>query len=356
MSQFFRDSKPNYGPVFHKRSTVILLATFSLLGCGRLNPFAKHGDDSEANNAIAIQSIQKLSSSQASDSIEIKIALNHVPVTATWSIYFGLKPNTLTGLSAIARHLSPKDTSLTWQTSLVKPGTYFLATVVSFQGVDTIFWNSEAVVIARDEAATVPVVAIQSPQGKQLFKVGGEINFEYSAVSGTEGPLTYSIEFSPDSGGSWQTIAENLSDSTFKWPIPSVPEGPGYQFRISAIDDRGKKGSALTTDPMAIISDSYSYEAAGGKGGQIKQVLMDNCYSCHSADNYNGRYLRVDVWDDVTLANGTVAKGVNSDKEAIVQRTRTGAIGQMPPDGNLSNEARDLLLLWQLSDYARVPK
>ena len=129
----------------------------------------------------------------------------------------------------------------------------------------------------------------------QLINANTAAGFE-AVISGIEVtrtnaivPTTFAtnLEFSPDNGQTWSTIASNFpagrfGDGSFTWNATQQTQGNSGVFRITAVGD-GLPSVQYVSAPVSISSDGNSYYVNIPTDGNV----LDNEYTTASGDNLN---------------------------------------------------------------------
>ncbi len=103
-----------------------------------------------------------------------------------------------------------------------------------------------------------PQVSLTSPVQYQSYNATDPMPVTWTASDPDGGPLSFILEYSPDDGVTWQTIATGLNGTSYDWTPGFAPVGSG-RLRITASD--GFKTGTATSDqfyiqpmnPIAII-------------------------------------------------------------------------------------------------------
>ena len=95
------------------------------------------------------------------------------------------------------------------------------------------------------------------------------------------------LEFSPDNGQSWSTIATNVpanrfGEGTFTWNATSETNGNVGRFRITAVGN-GTPGPQHVSEPFSVANNGNAYYV--NIGGDVD--LSDNEFTTASGDNAN---------------------------------------------------------------------
>jgi len=96
--------------------------------------------------------------------------------------------------------------------------------------------NGATVLATRTVSANAPVVTLTSPNGGQSFAANADIPIFWTASDADQDPLTYSVLYSPDGGGSWVPAADGLTTTSFSLPASTVAGTQSAIIRVIASD------------------------------------------------------------------------------------------------------------------------
>jgi len=98
-----------------------------------------------------------------------------------------------------------------------------------------------------------PVVTVVYPDCGDV--VYGTIDIQWTAIDYQGDTLTIDLEYSDDSGATWNTIASGLSNTgTYSWNTLGLPQGNQYIVRVTATDTGGLIGQDTSDCPFIILS------------------------------------------------------------------------------------------------------
>jgi hypothetical protein len=83
-------------------------------------------------------------------------------------------------------------------------------------------------------ANRAPSVEVSAPNGGET--VSGQVAVNWTSVDLDDDPLTYTVSYSDDGGGSWISIATGIVGLTFSWNTTLVENGEDYLIRVRASD------------------------------------------------------------------------------------------------------------------------
>ncbi len=76
-------------------------------------------------------------------------------------------------------------------------------------------------------------MTVTYPNGGEL--INGSATITWTAPVDTEGhPVTYTVQYSNNSGVDWHTIVAGITATSYLWDTSSLAEGPGYWIRVIA--------------------------------------------------------------------------------------------------------------------------
>jgi hypothetical protein len=88
---------------------------------------------------------------------------------------------------------------------------------------------------SRSASTNSPVVTVTSPNGGESL-TGTTANVTWTATDADGGPLTYLVQYSQDAGGTWQTLASNLTSTTYQLDLTTIPGTAQGLIRVLAGD------------------------------------------------------------------------------------------------------------------------
>ena len=96
-----------------------------------------------------------------------------------------------------------------------------------------LYRGSEAA--GRDVSAHAPTVQVLYPNGGETLS-GAEVNVAWSASDGDGDALTYQVQYSPDAGGTWQTVVVDVQGNGVAVPLSDLAGSSAALFRVIASD------------------------------------------------------------------------------------------------------------------------
>jgi hypothetical protein len=93
---------------------------------------------------------------------------------------------------------------------------------------------------------------ITAPNGGEIYNASATIT--WSAPTDAEGDtLTYNLEYSPDNGGNWYSIATGVGGTSYNWSTSALTAGSLYLVRIRAYDGAAYSGYDQSNGVFTII-------------------------------------------------------------------------------------------------------
>jgi len=266
-------------------------------------------------------------------SYDIAVEFFNASATATWSVFYTPNKGSVAGGLAILGDLPVSTTTITWDTSFVDPGLYYIYVVFVNEDISNIYNAPGSFKFEGSlDLNQAPVATVASPEGDRTYAPGDTVAITFTAVDADDDPLDIKIEYTTN-GSLWQLVEENISPDVnqYEWVIPGDSiQSARYRIRVVASD--GKQTSeALNSKVFGVTATPVVYTS------QIQNVLSVKCAGCHEGALPQGNL------------NLTAYTGANSAKQSILDRTRVNAESPMPPINDsrkLTVEERDLLQLW----------
>jgi hypothetical protein len=267
-------------------------------------------------------------------SYDIAVEFINTSATATWGIFYTPTQGSVAGGMAILEDLPVTLTKITWDTSFVDPGTYYVYVVLVNEGISNVYNAPGSFKFEGSlDLNRAPVATIASPDGDRSYAPGAMIPITFTAVDADDDPLDIKVEYTAD-GSLWQVIQDNVAADVnqIEWLIPTdAVRGARYRIRVVASDGK-QTAEAINNKVFGINSTPVIYTA------QVQNILNAKCAAaCHEG-----------VLPTANL-NLTNFAGADIGKQGIVDRTRMTAESPMPPATDarkLTVEERDLLQLW----------
>ncbi len=145
----------------------------------------------------------------------------------------------------------------------------FLISVPWLEGVTTAVFRYEGTEIARRIVSpNAPTVNIITPNGGETWPASGPQTISWTASDGDGDPLTFIVQYSPDNGLSWKSLAENVIVTNFKIDAADITGGNAGLIRVLASD--GFNTSQDTSDQTFTVE---------GKAPSIFILSPDNGYT-----------------------------------------------------------------------------
>jgi len=187
-------------------------------------------------------------------------------------------------------------------------------------GYEVVTTTEDSPVIIID--GTLPSVTVTSPNGGEYLKGGGSWTITWTATDTNMAPNPIKIEYTPDNGTNWVTIATGEpNDGTYTWsPVPSLNTALA-KVRVTATDLAENSGSDVSDNPFTIDSTKPTVTnikltvAADGSGTDLTPsgtAIQGTYYvSAYVSDNLAG--IDWTVLPTITVTGNVVAGSVTAD-------------------------------------------
>jgi hypothetical protein len=315
-------------------------------------------DDGKNNELFEAKDFKLTFESPSADQVKIGVEGLTVgikpwnaPPTATWGLFYTTAFKDLTTAKPIFEGLPISVLEVTWNTSSMKSGEYFLFAEAKAGSSRSLYWLATKVTITIDAATGAPQVIISTPTDKQVFNDGDTLKFDYNAVTTEGASLLFNVFVSPDNGATWQQLetATNKKSTTVTFDATTFTQSARYKFKVEA--DNGQMLGALESE------GNFGYSAKPVTfDAEVKAITDAKCATagCHDGTRNNKGDFNAKTYNDLNNNIGSF-KGINSSKEQIFSRTR--ADNDMPPAGapQLNQAEKDLIALWSWGGYVKTP-
>jgi large repetitive protein len=137
-------------------------------------------------------------------------------------------------------------------------------------------WTSTDHSVIKDN--TNPAVTVTAPATGGYQGGQGNITITWSATDTNIAATPITLEYSPDGGSSWNSIATGeVNDGTYTWNSPGF-DGADYRIRVTAIDLAGNstatgQSSSWTMDSTDPAATSASFILNGGSATTITNFI-----------------------------------------------------------------------------------
>jgi hypothetical protein len=266
------------------------------------------------------------------DQLVVTVSVQNPVKDATWTLFFSASQD-LSQPTAIASDLPITQTQITWDTSAMAAGSYYIYAEVVADGKNLVFKNTKPVVIEEDQVPGVngkPTLALQFPLGENVFVVGTPQNIRWEASDPDNDPVSYKLEYSANGGTTWTMIADNVTEKTYSWPATGLTQGITYKIRVTASDDKGATAVAASPRNFGVALTPMTFAAGFGA------MMTARCGNCHATGRPNQAQFRSNNYALATI--GVAAKQMNI-KTRIENNT-------MPPAGALGPADKEILTMW----------
>jgi hypothetical protein len=113
----------------------------------------------------------------------------------------------------------------------------FLLSLPWAEGTTSIVFTHNGVEIGRRSISpNAPAVSLLSPNGGEAWLASGVQTIRWSGIDFDGDPLTYIVQYSPDGGAIWKSLAENVSGVELVVDAADVPGGNAGLIRVRASD------------------------------------------------------------------------------------------------------------------------
>jgi hypothetical protein len=291
-------------------------------------------------------------------SVPVEIASESAPSQMTWSLFYNKAYMSPEGGIAIAEDMPIATKSVTWDTTAVERGTYFLFAVLKLQTTSSIRYFGSAVAVEKGGAENrTPFVSLLPGIEGTAYLAGNIVPVKFLAADPDGQEVTFSVEYSSDLGKKWNKVISGLKrDSTqvtfdqttgqitYNWQIPpGMSVGANYVLRVTA-SDGDKEGLAKTINKFGMISSGVDFS------NTLRPVVTAKCAGagCHVSIPA-ARNTRMDFWDSPQIGTSQF-NGFRDRRRDIPLRTAADAAKPMPPVGSpaLTAAERDLFQLWPM--------
>lgn len=276
----------------------------------------------------------------ANASFEISVGMTDISAGATWSAFYTQTLGVTTGGTLIADGIAATTTSLTWDSSGVAAGIYYVYVVLTDPNGSPSAASAGSVTVSHPEPGnTIPTVALTAPNGGEIVVVGTSTSVTWTISdpdSGDVAGMVYKIEYSSNGGVAWTDLASNLSGTAYTWNVPGG-QATSQQYLVRVTADDGKGGIATDqSDAVFEIGSAGIANPTYADFDNIAKVVDGKCAGggCHD----NGGAGRNDYTSNQA--------SVDANKAAIISRLvldpSDGA--SMPKTGSLTNAQRQTML------------
>jgi len=209
-------------------------------------------------------------------------------------------------------------------------GTGYLFRVASVNDVGTGLYSANS-------SAVTPATTPGSPTAVVGVRGNGQVQLSWTAPASNGGlSLTdYTIQYSSNSGSSWQTFTDAVSAATSA-TVAGLTNGTGYLFRVASVNDVGTGSSTATSSsitPNAVPLPPTNVVATRGKGIVIVSWTAPVSTVGVRVTDYrvqqstNGGLSWVTVRDGVSVNTRTVVSGLVMGRDYIFRVAPVGRFG-----------------------------
>jgi hypothetical protein len=183
-----------------------------------------------------------------------------------------------------------------------------------------------------------PIISLTTPNGGQNYADGSAINASWSASDPGGEPLFYTVQYSPDDGTTWQTLAVDWTNQTLA--IPGSQLFPTQQGLLRVIASDGiytttvQSASTFTVQPHAPAITIYQPQD-GSVHISDEQLFLDAAAYDVQDGALGGAHLQWHSDRDGALGSGSV---INFDTKGLTEGYHTLTVAASNGDG-LTNSA-----------------
>jgi predicted phage tail protein len=209
-------------------------------------------------------------------------------------------------------------------------GTGYLFRVASVNDVGTGLYSANS-------SAVTPATTPGTPTAVAGIRGNGQVQLSWTAPVSNGGlsVTDYTIQYSSNSGSSWQTFTDAVSSATSA-TVTGLTNGTGYLFRVASVHDVGAGSFAATSSsitPNAVPLPPTNIVATRGRG--VVTVSWTTPVSTAGVritdyrvqQSTNGGISWVTVGDGVSTSTRTVVSGLVMGRDYIFRVAAVGRSG-----------------------------
>jgi hypothetical protein len=209
-------------------------------------------------------------------------------------------------------------------------GTGYLFRVASVNDVGTGLYSANS-------SAVTPATTPGTPTAVTGIRGNGQVQLSWTAPvsNGGSGVTDYTIQYSSNSGSSWQTFTDAASSATSA-TVTGLTNGTGYLFRVASVNDVGAGSFAATSSsitPNAVPLPPTNVIATRGRGVvTVSWTTPVSTVGVRITDyrvqqSTNGGLSWVTVRDGVSTSTRTVVSGLVMGRDYIFRVAAVGRSG-----------------------------
>ena len=209
-------------------------------------------------------------------------------------------------------------------------GTGYLFRVASVNDVRTGVYSANSAMVTPSTVPDAPAAVIG-------VRGSGQIQLSWTAPVSNGGlsVADYTIQYSSDSGSSWQTFTDAVSAATSA-TVTGLTNGTGYLFRVAAVNDVGTGSFTATPSsvtPNAVPLPPTNIVATRGRGVvTVSWTTPVSTVGVRITDyrvqqSTNGGISWVTVGDGVSISTRTVVSGLVMGRDCIFRVAAVGRSG-----------------------------
>lgn len=145
------------------------------------------------------------------------------------------------------------DGAYSWDTNAVDDGINYSIRVIAHNALGMGQSPSSARLTINNPTAAVPEVTLLSPAGEQA--ISGRHDIRWRAGDADGDAVILNLFYSPDSGRTWQSLANNeTNDGVYSWDTSSLANGNNYLLK-AVVSDGALEGTNILNSPFRIAND-----------------------------------------------------------------------------------------------------
>ncbi|OAI44530.1 hypothetical protein AYO38_00080 [bacterium SCGC AG-212-C10] len=183
-------------------------------------------------------------------------------------------------------------------------------------------FHGEVLVESKAISATAPVVTLLDPLGGQSFS-GANVPVHWNASDADGDALSYAVQYSTDSGATWQAIAVALTASEFTIPRTALQGSTHARIRVVA-SDGVLTGASSSTSDFTVLGNGPSVTILTPSAGQTFIAGSTIIGQVNASDREDGFLIGASItWssnlngplgtgDGVTIPTSSMTEGVHT--------------------------------------------
>ena len=202
--------------------------------------------------------------------------------TEGWSdawvnIYVDTDLDPSTGLILIAESLGVEQTGFNWECANFPAGDYWVRGVIREGGYEESDYSDGTLTVSHTSATPPDTVWLVEDSTS-----GTQVKLGWPAVSGAQ---SYTVEFRPDSAGSWQELGETEATG---W-LHDAPGAGIYAVRTNDSQGQSARSEPASTMP-SFSDDAYTIWEETAPGNEPVGLFFNPCIPSYIYDYTQGNY------------------------------------------------------------------